>query len=161
MVTFPEEKQIPFTQLEALSDKLKAEGRRIVTTNGCFDILHWGHIKYLFAARALGDVLICGVNADASVKRLKGPTRPINDQKSRALALGGLAATDYVVVFEEDTPVRFLKSVRPDIHVKGGDYEGKDIPERVVMEVLGGEVVCIPLVEGFSTTATIERLREK
>ncbi len=156
----PESKVIPFEGLPALAERLRAEGRRIVTTNGCFDLLHWGHIKYLHDARALGDVLICGVNADESVRRLKGPSRPIWDEKVRALQLAGLASVDYVAVFGEDTPERFVEAIRPAIHVKGGDYEGKDVPEKRVVERLGGKMVCVPLVPGFSTTGLVEKLRK-
>lgn len=154
----PEEKLVPFDALEALGARLRREGRRIVTTNGCFDLLHWGHIKYLADARALGDVLVCGVNADASVNRLKGDGRPIHDERTRALQVAGLESIDYVVVFPDDTPVRFLERVRPDIHAKGADYEGKWIPETDVMARLGGRVALVPLVAGLSTTKLVERL---
>ena len=159
MPGIPEEKIIPFEKLTSLANDLRKAGKRLVTTNGCFDLLHWGHIKYLSDARSLGDVLICGVNADVSVKRLKGNTRPIWPERVRALQLAGLESVDYVAIFQEDTPVRFLEAVKPSIHVKGGDYKGKEIPEQKVMTSIGGKVVCVPLVEGFSTTSLIERLK--
>ena len=158
MFPAPEQKILGFEGLAELSARLHRERKKIVTTNGCFDLLHWGHIKYLHDARALGDVLICGINADASVRRLKGPDRPIWDERVRALQLAGLACVDYVAVFVEDTPVRFVEAVRPDVHVKGGDYEGRDVVEKGVVEKLGGRMVCVPLVPGFSTTGLIEKL---
>src|ERR1043166_4038641 len=109
--------------LSALSDKLKAEGKRIVTTNGCFDLLHVGHVRILKAARELGDVLIVGINSDASVRELKGESRPITPENERAEILSSLWFVDFVTVFSEDTPVEFLRQVKPWIHVKGSDYK--------------------------------------
>lgn len=139
--------------------QLKAAGKTIVTTNGCFDFLHLGHIRYLIEAKALGDILICGLNSDASVRRLKGPMRPIFDGATRSLQLAALEAVDYVTVFEEDTPEFFLGQVCPAIHVKGGDYDPTKLPERAVVESHGGVVKCLSLVQGFSTTNLIRKLK--
>jgi rfaE bifunctional protein nucleotidyltransferase chain/domain len=146
------------SQLSELSSKvieLKAQGKRVVTTNGCFDILHVGHVRFLQAARSLGDVLVVGLNSDASVKRLKGPTRPVIGQDDRAEILSALACVDYVCIFEEDTPVEFLKGVRPDVHAKGADYKPSDLAETPVVEALGGQVNIIELVPGKSTTSIV------
>ena len=132
-------------------------GQRIVFTNGCFDILHRGHATYLQAARGLGDKLIVGVNADASVKRLKGKNRPVNQQEDRAYLLASLAAVDYVVIFPEDTPHELLSQLRPDVLVKGGDYQR----EEVIGREFAGEVQLIDFVDGYSTTQTIQRMQEE
>lgn len=136
-------------------DELKAQGKRIVSTNGCFDILHVGHVRFLQAARSLGDVLVVGVNSDDSVKRLKGPTRPVIGQGDRAEILAALACVDYVCIFEEDTPVEFLKGIRPNVHAKGADYKPTDLAETPVVESFGGEVNIIELVPGKSTTSIV------
>ena len=156
-----ESKLVAFGDLPALSKKLHASNQRIVTTNGCFDLLHWGHIKYLEEARALGDILVCGLNSDASVKKLKGASRPLVAERVRALQVAGLESVDYVTVFEEQTPHRFIESIRPAIHVKGGDYKARDLPERECVEALGGKIVCLSLVEGFSTTQLIDQIVKK
>ena len=131
-------------------------GQRIVFTNGCFDILHRGHATYLQAAKALGDKLVVGVNADASVKRLKGEHRPINYEEDRAYLLASLASVDYVVIFSEDTPHEILSQIRPDILVKGGDYQ----LEEVVGREFAQSVQLIDFVDGYSTTQTIRRMQE-
>ncbi|NLW80571.1 MAG: D-glycero-beta-D-manno-heptose 1-phosphate adenylyltransferase [Desulfovibrionales bacterium] len=133
-------------------------GREMVFTNGCFDILHAGHVDYLQRARALGSLLVVGLNSDASVRRLKGPTRPVNDQKSRALVLAGLACVDFVVIFEEDTPYELVTKIRPAVLVKGGDWPVECIVGRDLVEARGGRVLSIPLLEGYSTTGIIERI---
>lgn len=138
----------------------KKAGKKIVFTNGCFDILHAGHVTYLKKASELGDILVVGINSDASVKRLKGESRPVNTLEDRALVLSGLGFIDYVIPFEEDTPYELIKAVVPDILVKGGDYEIKDIVGKDVVEENGGKVMTIPLVEGRSTTNTINRMKE-
>ncbi|MDR3612786.1 MAG: D-glycero-beta-D-manno-heptose 1-phosphate adenylyltransferase [Candidatus Obscuribacterales bacterium] len=146
------------SELSQLSEKLielKAQGKKIVSTNGCFDILHVGHVRFLQAARALGDVLVVGLNSDDSVRRLKGPTRPVIGQADRAEILSALACVDYVCIFEEDTPVEFLKSVRPNVHAKGADYKPADLAETPVVESLGGQVNIIELVPGKSTTSIV------
>lgn len=156
----PEKKLIDWSVLPALVARLKAEGRRIVTTNGCFDLLHWGHAKYLHQARQEGDLLICGINSDRSVRSLgKGDNRPLQPEKFRALQVAALESVDYVVIFDESTPDRFLDVVRPQVHIKGADYASKPIPERALVEKHGGLIELIPFVEGFSTTSLIEKIR--
>ena len=146
---------------EALETKLaewRSAGETIVFTNGCFDILHRGHVEYLAQAADLGDKLIIGLNTDASVKRLKGESRPINDEKSRALLLSALQFVDVVVFFDEDTPYELIKQVQPDILVKGNDYKPEEIVGYDIVTAKGGKVLTIDLVEGFSTTNIIKRL---
>ena len=133
-------------------------GFRLVFTNGCYDILHPGHVDLLARARALGDGLILGLNSDASVRRLKGPTRPVNDERTRAFVLAHLASVDYVVLFEEDTPLRLITAVRPQVLVKGGDWSVENIVGRDVVEGDGGVVRSLPLLPGYSTTGLIERI---
>jgi D-beta-D-heptose 7-phosphate kinase/D-beta-D-heptose 1-phosphate adenosyltransferase len=146
-----EHKIISFDEVEELNFKNK----KVVFTNGCFDILHLGHVKYLQKARALGDVLIVGVNSNESVSKLKGPTRPVNDEFDRAYLLASLEVVDYVVIFKEDTPYELIKKVKPDILVKGADYEGKE----VVGSDIAKEVKLIDFVDGKSTTSIIERMK--
>ena len=146
---------------EALEMKLaewRSAGKTIVFTNGCFDILHRGHVEYLAQAADLGDKLIVGLNTDASVKRLKGENRPVNDEKSRALLLSALQFVDVVVFFDEDTPYELIKQVQPDILVKGNDYKPEEIVGYDIVTAKGGKVLTIDLVEGFSTTNIIKRL---
>lgn len=152
-------KVIQRNQLESFCQSLRKSGKKIISTNGCFDILHWGHLQYLEKARELGDVLICAVNSDASVKKLKGPSRPIHSEQIRAKQLAALEAVDYVVVFGEDAPNEILELIKPSIHVKGGDYRPEDLPERAIVEKNGGKVMCLPLAAGFSTTSLIESLK--
>lgn len=137
----------------------RAAGETVVFTNGCFDLLHVGHVQTLSRAKAEGDRLVVGVNSDASVSRLKGPQRPINSEMDRAALLAALRCVDAVVVFTEDTPVETLLALQPDVHVKGGDYKVEDLPEASVVESYGGRIVLIDLVPGRSTTAMIERSR--
>ncbi len=134
-------------------------GKKIVFSNGCFDILHRGHVEYLSKAADLGDVLVIGLNTDASVKRLKGPSRPINDETARAVVLAALGFVDAVVFFEEDTPYDLIKFVQPDVLVKGNDYKAEDIVGYDIVINKGGKVEIIELVEGFSTTKTIEKMK--
>jgi rfaE bifunctional protein nucleotidyltransferase chain/domain len=143
----------------ALATKLREQGRRIVFTNGVFDILHPGHVRYLQHARSLGDALILGLNADASVRRNKGPERPINPQAERAEILEALACVDAVVLFEEDTPDRVIKAIQPDILVKGADWGEHAIVGRETVEARGGKVVRVPIEEGYSTTEIIRKIR--
>ena len=147
-------KIVDFNQIESIATSLKESNKRVVFTNGCFDILHLGHVKYLQKARSLGDKLIIGVNSNASVSRLKGSSRPVNDQYDRAYLLASLEVVDYVVIFEEDTPYELIKKVQPDILVKGADYEGKE----VVGSDIAKEVKLIEFVDGKSTTSIIERI---
>lgn len=155
----PEQKLISWEKLPELVEAYRSSGKRIVTTNGCFDLLHWGHLQYLSEARALGDVLLCAINSDQSVHRLKGLTRPIWPERVRALQLAALECVDGVVIFEEDTPVRFLEAVKPDTHVKGADYSGRKIAEQDALERWGGKLHLAGFAEGFSTTSLIERLK--
>jgi D-beta-D-heptose 7-phosphate kinase/D-beta-D-heptose 1-phosphate adenosyltransferase len=140
-------------------NKLRQTGRRLVFTNGCFDLLHRGHIEYLTEARALGDALVVGVNDDASVRRLKGPGRPLVEATDRAAVVAALAAVDRVVLFPEDTPAALIAALVPDVLAKGGDYALDAIVGRETVEAAGGRVVRIPFRAGYSTTALLERLR--
>ena len=145
-----------FDEIKTLSSKLHSQGKKIVFTNGCFDILHVGHVKYLEVAKSYGDVLILGLNADSSVRKLKGPTRPINTQDDRAYILASLESVDYVVIFEEETPYELIKLIKPHVLVKGGDYEGKE----VVGQDIADELKLVQFVDGKSTTNTIKRIQE-
>lgn len=145
--------------IAAECNRLRAEGRRIVFTNGCFDILHAGHVRYLNAAKRLGDVLIVGLNSDSSVRMLKGSERPINPQEDRAEVLSALRAVDRVVIFDERTAEALVEEVKPDIYVKGGDYDLSTLPEAKIVIENGGRVEFIKLVEGRSTTNIIQRMR--
>jgi len=144
-----------FNEIEKLSKKFHDQGKKIVFTNGCFDILHAGHVKYLEVAKSYGDILILGLNADSSVRKLKGPTRPINIQEDRAYILASLESVDYVVIFEEETPYELIKLIKPHTLVKGGDYEGKD----VVGQDIANELKLVQFVDGKSTTNTIKRIQ--
>lgn len=136
------------------------KGRKLVFTNGVFDILHAGHVTYLTAARSLGDLLIVGLNSDASVRRLgKGDDRPINAQEDRSIVLEALRAVDGVVVFEEDTPNRLIEQLKPDVHAKGGDYDPEKMPETPLVRSYGGEVVILPFLPGRSTTSMLAAIR--
>jgi len=143
-------------EITALSKELKIRDKKIIFTNGCFDILHAGHVRYLETAKSYGDVLILGLNSDRSVRALKGETRPINTQLDRALILAALEAVDYVVIFDEDTPYDLIKVIRPHILVKGGDYEGKE----VVGQDIADELKLVQFVDGKSTTKTIEKIQK-
>lgn len=138
----------------------REEGKSIVFSNGCFDILHRGHVEYLSKAADLGDILIIGLNTDDSVRRLKGPSRPVNDEKARAVVLAALEFVDAIMFFEEDTPYNLIKRVQPDVLVKGKDYKAEDIVGYDIVTAKGGKVETIELVEGFSTTKTIEKMRD-
>jgi glycerol-3-phosphate cytidylyltransferase len=145
-------------ELPELAASLRKAGKRIVTTNGCFDLLHVGHVRILKAAREMGDVLVVGVNSDRSVKKLKGAARPITGENDRAEILSSLACVNYVTIFDEDTPVEFLKIVKPDIHVKGSDYKPEDLEETPVVESFGGQVKILDLVPDRSTTSIVSRI---
>ncbi|MBO7630141.1 MAG: D-glycero-beta-D-manno-heptose 1-phosphate adenylyltransferase [Bacteroidales bacterium] len=138
---------------------LKLHRQKIVFTNGCFDVLHYGHVRYLLEAKKLGDILVVGLNSDESVRRLKGPTRPVNGEKERAFVLAALACIDYVVIFGEDTPKELIETVIPDVLVKGGDYDLSNIVGADFVTRNGGTVTTIPFVEGFSSTHIIEQLK--
>ena len=133
--------------------------KKIVFTNGCFDIIHAGHVEYLAKARDLGHVLIIGLNTDESVHRLKGPHRPVTPENARALTLAALSFVDAVILFSEDTPLELIRLIQPDILVKGKDYDGKEIVGSDIVKARGGKVVTIELVKGFSTTHTLEKIK--
>lgn len=143
----------------ALAASLRAEGRRVVFTNGVFDLLHPGHVRYLQHARTLGDALIVGLNADASVRRNKGPERPINPEAERAELLEALECVDAVVLFDDDTPARIIEAVQPDVLVKGADWAEDAIVGRDTVEASGGRVVRVPVEQGFSTTEIIRKIK--
>jgi len=136
----------------------KAQGKRVVFTNGCFDVLHPGHVAYLNESKALGDVLVVGLNDDASIQRLKGTERPINPLADRACMLSALKSVDMVVAFAEDTPFNLITSLLPDVLVKGGDYKADDIVGAAEVRAHGGEVVVVPFLDGYSSTRLIERM---
>ena len=146
-----------FDDIENIVSRCRANGKKVVFTNGCFDILHVGHVKYLQIAKSFGDILIVGLNSDASVSRLKGPTRPVNIAEDRAYLLAALEAVDFVVPFGEDTPYELIKMIQPDVLVKGGDYEGKE----VVGTEFALELKLVDFVDGKSTTKTIEKIQGK
>jgi len=147
-------------ELSAVRDKMDAAGRRLVFTNGCFDLLHAGHVRYLRQARALGDALVVGLNGDNSVRELKGPGRPLNPEQDRAEVVSSLGCVDYVVIFDEKRATRLLRELRPHIYAKGGDYtpESLDPEERAALSECGAEVRILPLVPGRSTTAIVARM---
>jgi len=148
----------PTQALAQILADLRRQGKRVVFTNGCFDLLHPGHIYILTQAKALGDVLVVGLNSDASVKRLKGPQRPILNEAERVLLLSALEAVDYVALFEEDTPLELIRSLQPQVLVKGGDWAPEAVVGKKEVEADGGEVVLIPYRPGFSTSGMIERI---
>ena len=149
---------LPLETLPVQADIWRAANQKIVFTNGCFDILHAGHIALLERAKALGDILVVGLNSDASVQRLKGEARPIHDCSARAAVLQSLRCVDAVTVFEDDTPIETIRALRPDVHVKGGDYDAQTLPETPVVRAGGGEVVIVDLVEGLSSSRALEKL---
>lgn len=142
------------------AERWKQSGFEIGFTNGCFDILHYGHIQYLYAASNLVDKLILGINSDSSITRLKGEHRPINDEKSRTMIMASLSFIDAVVVFEENTPSIIIEELAPDILIKGADYEGKEVVGKDFVESIGGKVVLIPFEKGYSTTKIIQKIRK-
>jgi rfaE bifunctional protein nucleotidyltransferase chain/domain len=160
----PRHKLADWPTLLAARDRARADGRTVVWTNGCFDLLHPGHLASLAAARQLGDVLVVGLNSDASVQVNKGPLRPILSEAERAAMLAAVECVDYVIVFDEQTPEAALAKLKPDIHCKGAEYappHGRPVPERAVVEGYGGRVAYLPLVPGLSTTDLIARVRAK
>ena len=140
---------------------LRRCGKKIVFTNGCFDILHAGHVRYLEKARSFGDVLVLGLNTDASVRENKGPSRPINNEEDRAAVVDALRAVDYVVLFGERTAEEIVRKVRPDVYVKGGDYTLETLPEARIVQSYGGRVELVRFVDGHSTTRIIEKIRKE
>lgn len=152
---------IPYDLIQTHIEDIRARGKiRIAFTNGCFDLLHRGHVEYLQQARKMADLLVVGLNSDASVRRLKGPGRPYVSEEDRATILCGLKAVDIVCIFNDDTPAGLITRVKPDILVKGGDYQLNEIVGRRFVESYGGQVLTIPLVAGKSSTNIIERIRQ-
>lgn len=149
---------IQINKIKELSSKLKKEGKTVVFTNGCFDIVHAGHVDYMEKAKALGDVLVVGVNSDSSVKRIKGEKRPIVDIKNRLRLLQGLSVIDYLCVFEEDTPLELIKSVSPSVLVKGEDWKDKGVVGEDFVKTYGGKVELIKLLPGISTSIIIDKI---
>ncbi len=147
-------------EIENAVSELKKKGKKIVTTNGCFDILHIGHSRYLKEAKKLGDVLIVGVNTDSSVKSFKGDKRPINNENARAELVASLDCVDYVFLFSYPDPRKILEKIKPDIHAKGADRKIWQIIEKSVVEKNGGKIVLIPVAEGYSTTSLINKIIE-
>jgi D-beta-D-heptose 7-phosphate kinase/D-beta-D-heptose 1-phosphate adenosyltransferase len=147
--------------LYRIAEDLKKKGKRIVFTNGCFDLLHLGHVRYLEKAKSLGDILVVGLNSDSSVQSLKGPERPILPEEERAEILSGLGCVDYITIFDELTPLELISSLQPHILVKGGDWTKEAIVGKEVVERSGGEVVLLPFVEGSSTSNLIEAILKR
>ena len=154
------QKLIPRAELAPVVARLRREGR-LVFTNGVFDVLHRGHVTYLARARALGAHLVVGLNTDASARRLgKGPDRPLNAEQDRAVVMAALASVSVVTWFDEDTPESLIAQIRPDLIVKGGDYDMARLPETALVRSWGGEALAIPFVDGYSTTALVKRIRQ-
>jgi len=153
-------KIIDNNEIQTIVAELKADGKTVVFTNGCFDILHAGHVRYLQAAKKLGDYLILGLNSDQSVRGLKGPTRPINNQDDRAEVLSALSAVDYVVIFDEPTAENLVMAIKPAIYAKGGDYNIKVLPEAAIVAQQGGKTILIPEVPGKSSSNIIKKMQQ-
>jgi len=155
-------KIIDMDQLAERARELRRDGKRLVVTNGCFDLLHVGHVRYLQAARALGDALAIGLNGDQSVRELKGAGRPVNNESDRAEVLAALECVDFITIFPEMRATRFIEATRPAIYAKGGDYtsETLDVEEQAVMREIGGDVRILPFVHGHSTSDLLEKLRK-
>lgn len=153
-------KLVSAAKLRTIAEELRSAGKRLVVTNGCFDLIHVGHVRYLQSARTLGDALAIGLNGDDSVRALKGKGRPLSNEQDRAEVLAALACVDYVVIFPEVRATRFLEEVRPAVYVKGGDYKADtlDAEERAALEKLGAEIRILPFVAGYSTSRLIEKL---
>jgi rfaE bifunctional protein nucleotidyltransferase chain/domain len=153
-------KLLTLETLPAWRDRLRAEGKKLAATNGCFDLLHLGHVNYLAAARAQADALVVGVNSDASIRQLKGPGRPLNPEADRALVLAALESVDAVCIFDDLRATRLLTLARPDVYVKGGDYAVEQLPqeEREAVAVAGGRIVVLGYVPGCSTTGLLEKI---
>lgn len=148
-------------ELIPILDTLRKKGKKVVFTNGCFDILHVGHVRYLKEAKGYGGILIVAVNSDSSVKTIKGAKRPIVSQSERAEVVAALEMVDYVTMFDEDTPYNVIKKLQPDVLIKGGDWTTDKIVGRDIVEARGGKVIAIPFIEGASTTGIVERVLER
>ncbi len=146
-------------EIQKIALELKKQSKTIVFSNGCFDLVHRGHVEYLAQARDLADVFILGLNTDASVRRLKGVQRPLQDELARAVLMAGFSFIDYVVLFDEDTPYELISEIVPDVLVKGNDYKAEDVVGYDIVTQNGGEVKTIPLVEGYSTTNIVEKIK--
>lgn len=155
------EKILSMERMLAERERLRAAGKRLVFTNGVFDLLHVGHVRYLAEARALGDALVVAINSDRSVRELKGPERPVFDEGERAEILAALRDVDYVIVFDDLSPRGTIKSLLPDVLVKGGDYQLNEIHGREEVEAAGGKVISLPFVPGASTTSVLEKMKRK
>jgi len=153
-----EKKIKKISELKDISSGLKRKSKKIVFTNGCFDLLHYGHVQYLQEAKEKGDILIVGINSDASVKKIKGTKRPIICEKDRLRTIAGLESVDFVTLFDEDTPLRLIKELKPDILIKGADWQKKDIVGNKTVCEYGGKVMTIKLAEGRSTTDLIKKI---
>jgi len=148
-----------WSKLKEILERERKKGKKIVFTNGCFDILHRGHIEYLNEAKAFGDILVVAVNSDSSVKMIKGSSRPINKEEDRLIMIDAIKPVDYVTVFSDRTPERIIKFLKPDVHVKGGDYSIDDLPEARIIRSYGGKIKIIRFRSGYSTTGIIERIK--
>ena len=156
----PKFKIITSSELSKMLARLRAKGKKVVFTNGCFDILHVGHVDYLSRAKRLGDILVVGLNNDSSVKKIKGLDRPINNERDRAKVLSSLSSVDYICLFKESTPERLIRELRPDILAKGGDWKIGEIVGGSFVRACGGKVKSLPFVKGYSTTALIKKIEE-
>ncbi len=156
----PHSKVISLKDLLPELKSLRSDGLSVAFTNGCFDIIHRGHIEYLYKASEMADILIIGMNSDDSVRRLKGPARPLQDQESRSLILASLYFVDFIILFSEDTPYNLISKVEPDVLVKGGDYKAEDIVGYDIVRKKGGQIITIPLTKGYSSSSIIRKLDE-
>jgi D-beta-D-heptose 7-phosphate kinase/D-beta-D-heptose 1-phosphate adenosyltransferase len=154
------ERLLSWDEARRFAAELQAGGRTVVFTNGVFDLLHPGHVRYLATARALGDALIVAINSDRSVRAIKGPARPVTSERERAEILGALACVDAVVIFDEETPAGVIRAIQPDVLVKGADWAADAIVGRDTVEARGGKVVRVPVEEGWSTSAIVTRIRD-
>jgi rfaE bifunctional protein nucleotidyltransferase chain/domain len=153
------EKILTWTALKQETERHRSDGKTIAFTNGCFDILHVGHVRYLAEARRTADLLILGLNSDASVRAIKGKRRPLVPQQERAEVVASLACVDYVTLFDEETPLKLIEHLRPDILIKGGDWSEETVVGRDAVQSWGGKVVIVPLTQGASTTNIVEKIR--
>jgi D-glycero-beta-D-manno-heptose 1-phosphate adenylyltransferase len=153
------DKILRWPEARKIVQQWQKQGLKVVFSNGCFDLVHRGHVEYLANARAKGDRLVLGLNTDASVRRIKGDLRPVVDEQSRSFLMAAFEFVDIVILFDEDTPYELIKSLQPDVLVKGDDYKATEIVGHDVVKNRGGEVITIPLVEGFSTTKLIEKIK--
>jgi rfaE bifunctional protein nucleotidyltransferase chain/domain len=155
-------KLVTLEQLTNIINKARKNGKKIAWTNGCFDIIHAGHVDYLERSKAYGDFLVVGMNSDVSVKELKGDNRPVFSEKDRAKVLSSIVYLDYVVIFSNKTPIKMIEFIKPDFYIKGGDYtiETIDQDERKVVEGYGGEIVLLPMVEGVSSSIIVEKIKK-